>query len=62
MERTLSEAEIAIMAVRRVRSEHRISGTIHQYECDADVDPVVAFRAIMGVALANAYTRPSLRP
>jgi hypothetical protein len=54
MERALSEAEKAVAAVKRIRSEHYANGTIHHYECK-DIDPDLAFRAIMGVALARAY-------
>jgi hypothetical protein len=58
MERTLSKAEVAVAAVRLVRSDHHLGRMIRVYECTEEhVDPDLAFRALMGVALASAYER-----
>ncbi len=59
MEPTLSEAEIAVEAVKLVRSEHHANITIQHYECTREgIGTGLVFRAIMGVALARAYGAP----
>jgi hypothetical protein len=59
MEATLSEAKMAVEAVKLVWSEHHSNITIRHYECAREgTGPDLEFRAIMGVALARAYGAP----
>jgi hypothetical protein len=58
MERALSEAEMAVEAVKLVRSERFANITTQHYECTREGIADLAFRAIMGVALARAYGAP----
>jgi hypothetical protein len=60
MEKTLSERQSAVEAVKLTRSEHFGHVTIRHYECDG-VDPDLAFSAIMGVAIARAYRGDALK-
>jgi hypothetical protein len=59
MEAPLSEAKMAVEAVKLVRSEHHSNITIQHYECAREgIGPDLEFGAIMGVALARAYGAP----